>query len=115
MKKFMVLIYPLGDSIFNLPEQKQQKHIQKVGIYLEQLKHNDTLVDAQPLQPRGKFLLGSTNALSVETINEKSENIAGYYLLKAENEEGLIAILRKDPRFEDATWKLEIREIMDMM
>ncbi len=63
MKKFMVLIYPQGESIFNLPEETQQKHIQKVGAFLEQLKSNGALVDAQPLQHNGKFLLGSKNSI----------------------------------------------------
>ena len=30
----MVFIYPQGESIFSLPEDIQQKHIQKVGAYL---------------------------------------------------------------------------------
>lgn len=111
----MVLIHPQGESIFNLPEEQQKQHIQKMGAYFEQLKNNGILLDAQPFQPSGKVLSGSSDALSAEPLDDKSENIAGFYLLKAESEEVLIEVLKKDPRFEDASWKLEIREILNMM
>lgn len=111
----MVLIHPKGESIFNLPEEQQKQHILKMGAYFKQLKNNDILLDAQPFQPSGKVLSGSSNSLSIAPLDNKSENIAGFYLLKAESEENLIKILKKDPRFEDASWKLEIREILNMM
>lgn len=113
MKKFMVFIYPQGESIFNLSEETQQKHIQKVGAYLEQLKENGLLLNAQPLQPTGTILSGNKAALTVEAMNHT--NIAGFYTLQASNQDGLIAILKDDPRFEDASWKLEIREVLEVM
>ncbi len=109
----MVFIYPQGRSIFNLPEETQQKHIQKVGAYLGRLKEEGILMDAQPLKPYGTFLFGNKATFSVETTNEA--NIAGFYALQAETKEILITTLKEDPRFEDAGWKLEIREVLEMM
>jgi len=113
MKKFMVFIYPQGESIFSLPEETQQKHIQKVGAYLGELKEKGLLLDAQPLQPFGTLLSGSKASLTVETIDQT--NIAGFYTLQANDLDTLIATLKKDPRFEDASWQLEVREILEMM
>ncbi len=113
MKKFMVFIYPQGKSIFNLPEKTQQDHIQKVGTYLGKLKEEGFLLDAQPLQPTGTMLFGSKGTLSIETMGETG--IAGFYALKAEDKDNLITVLKEDPRFEDANWKLEIREVLEMM
>lgn len=109
----MVFIYPQGESIFSLPEETQQKHIQKVGAYLGELKEKGLLLDAQPLQPFGTLLSGNKTSLAVETIEQAS--IAGFYALQAKDQDELIETLKKDPRFEDASWQLEIREILEMM
>ena len=71
------------------------------------------MLDAQPLQPVGVIISGNKTTLNVETLNQTK--IAGYYTLQAEDQNSLIAILKKDPRFEDASWELEIREILEMM
>lgn len=113
MKKFIVFIYPQGESIFSLPEETQQKHIQKVGAYLGELKEKGLLLDAQPLQPFGTLLSGNKTSLAVEAIDQAS--IAGFYALQAKDQDALIETLKKDPRFEDASWQLEIREILEMM
>ena len=113
MKKFMVFICPKGTSIFNLPEKTQQNHIQKVGAYLGQLKEKGLLLDAQPLQPVGTLLSGNKETLTVEALNQTK--IAGFYTLQAEDQNSLIEILKKDPRFEDASWELEIREVLEVM
>ncbi|MDW3195257.1 MAG: YciI family protein [Cytophagales bacterium] len=113
MKKFMVFIYPQGESIFNLSEEIQKEHVRKVGAYLGQLKEKGHLLDAQPLQPIGTNLIGNGSVLSEETLVETS--IAGFYALQAKDNESLIAVLKEDPRFEDASWILEIREVLEMM
>lgn len=109
----MVFIYPQGESIFNLPQEQQQKHIQKIGAFLGQLKENGLLLDAQPLQPTGTIISGNKTTLVVEDVNQT--NIAGFYMIQADNQDDLIVILKNDPRFEDAFWKLEIREVLEMM
>ncbi len=83
MKKFMVFIYPLGESIFNLTEEAQQQHIQKVGIYLGKLKEAGVLLDAQPLQPVGTILSGKGTSLSLGSIDQV--DIVGFYMLKSNN------------------------------
>ena len=97
MKKFMVFIYPQGESIFNLPQEQQQQHMQKVGIFLGQLKEDGLLLDAQPLQPTGTIITGNKTTLEVEPVNETS--IAGFYSLQADSQDDLIVILKNDPRF----------------
>ncbi len=109
----MVFIYPQGESIFNLSKENQQKHIQKVGAYLGNLKQDNILLDAQPLQPAGTLLIGNKTNLSTDAIGKT--DIAGFYMLQSENKETLINVLKQDPRFEDASWKLEIREVLEMM
>ena len=113
MKKFMVFIYPQGESIFNLPVETQKEHVRKVGAYLGQLKEKGHLLDAQPLQTSGTILLGKDAAFSEATLEET--NISGFYALLAKDKESLIAVLKEDPRFEDTSWKLEIREVLEMM
>ena len=113
MKKFMVFIYPQDESIFNLSEKAQQRHVQKVAAYLDKLKEEGVLLDAQPLQPTGTFLSGNKATLTVESI--QTTHIAGFYLLQSKHEEELIDALKQDPRFEDASWRFEIREVLEMM
>lgn len=109
----MVFIYPQGESIFSLPQEQQEQHIQKVGAYLGQLKEKGLLLDAQPLHPTGTILSGTKTTIDVEAVTQP--NIAGFYKLQADNQDDLIVILKNDPRFEDASWKLEIREVLEMM
>ena len=109
----MVFIYPQGESIFNLPQETQQHHIQKVGAYLGQLKEEGFLLDAQPLQPMGTMVSGNKATLTVKALNQT--NIVGFYMLQTEDQHSLISILKQDPRFEDASWQLEIREVLEMM
>lgn len=109
----MVLIYPQGESIFNLTETAQQQHVQKVGAYLGNLKETGFLLDAQPLHPSGIILSGKGVDLSTQEKNEV--DIAGFYLLQAADSESAIEKLKQDPRFEDASWMLEVREVLELM
>lgn len=52
----------------------------------------------------GKFIDGP--------FNETKEVISGYYHILAENLEEVVNLMKKDPRFEDGNWRIEIRPIM---
>ena len=48
MKEFMLLIRTEGDHLSSLTPEKQQEHLQRVIIYIEDLMKNGKLKSAQP-------------------------------------------------------------------
>jgi hypothetical protein len=114
MKEFMLFIKATGNPIGNLPPEKQQEHIQKVGGFIGGLVDSGKLKAAQPLEPNGIVISNNTGAFSEHPIDANEEMIAGYYLLSAKDISEAIEIAKSDPRFNDGMWKMEVRPIMNI-
>ena len=112
MKEFMLFIRATGDPVGNLPKEKQEVHIQKVGGYIQSLVTEGKLKNAQPLIPSGVMLSNENGSFSTHPMKEKEEMIVGFYRIQAENLDAAEKIAKSDPRFEDGKWSVEIREIM---
>lgn len=52
MKEFILLIYAEGNPILQLPKEKQQQHIQKVGRFIESFAQAGKLKMPSRLSPR---------------------------------------------------------------
>jgi hypothetical protein len=112
MSQFMLFIKATGNPIGNLPQEKQEAHIKKVGGYIQNLAVNGSLKNAQPLIPNGVVVSNLDGSFSETAIDEKQEMIVGFYHIQAKNMTDAIKIAKSDPRFKDGKWRIEIREIM---
>ncbi|MEQ9424771.1 MAG: YciI family protein [Cyclobacteriaceae bacterium] len=114
MKEFMLFIYTVGDHMAEMSPEKQQKHVQKVGAYIQGLVDEGTMKSAQPLELEGITITGHNGEFQDGPFNESKEVIGGYYHMVAKSIDEVVAIIKKDPRFEDNPWKIEIRPIMQV-
>ncbi len=111
MQEFMCLIYTNDDHMTAMSPEDQQKHIEKVGAFLHQLAANGTVKSAQPLSMDGAVLKGGEGMVHDVPFTETKEIIGGYYHIVAQDLASAIDIVKKDPRFEEDFWKIEIRPI----
>ena len=112
MNEFMLFIKATGNPIGNLPKEKQEEHINKVGGYIQDVVAQGKMKNAQPLIPSGVILSNEDGSFSEQAINEEKEMIVGFYHIQAENLSEAVKIAKSDPRFDDGKWRMEIREIM---
>src|SRR5688572_11429689 len=112
MKEFMLLIRTEGDHLASLSPEKQQEHIQKVMVYIEDLMKKGKLKDAQPLEMESAIISGTKGKLKDGPFNESKEVIAGYFHILAKDMDEAIQIARANPMFEStATARIEVRPI----
>jgi hypothetical protein len=112
MKEFMLLIRTEGDHLAALSPEEQQKHLQKVMTYIEELMKAGKLKSAQPLEMEGAIISSAKGKLKDGPFNESKEVIAGYFLILAKDMEEAIQIGRNNPMFELATTgRIEVRPI----
>ncbi len=113
MKEFMLFIRSEEDNpLANLSPEQQQKHIEKVGAYIQELQKNGKMKSAQPLENTGTTVSWKNGSLVDGPYNETKEVISGYYHLLVDDLTEAVKIARADPRFEDGNWKIEVRPIM---
>ncbi|MEM9649691.1 MAG: YciI family protein [Bacteroidota bacterium] len=111
MKEFLLLIRSEESPKANLSPEQMQQHIEKVGGYLKRLSEEGRMKSAQPLEMAGTMLSYKNGQIVDGPYNETKEIISGYYHLLANDLEEAIAIAKKDPRFEEGIWRMEIRPI----
>lgn len=112
MKEFMLLIRTEGDHLLMLSPEEQQKHIQKVMVYMEDLMKTGKLKSAQPLELEGTVISGTKGKLKDGPFNETKEVIAGYFLIQAKDINEAIQIAKNNPVFDLATnARIEVRPI----
>ena len=112
MKEFMLFIRNEGDPLAGLSLEQQQEHVQKVGGFITALVEQNKMKAAQPLEMDGTIVSFKNGKFIDGPFNETKEVISGYYHLVAENLDEAVEIAKKDPRFEDGNWRIEIRPIM---
>ena len=112
MDEFMLFIKATGNPVGNLPPEKQAQHIHKVGGFIQTSIAQGNMKAAHPLVPSGVLLSNEGGSFTELPLNEKEEMIAGYYHIQATDLAAATEIAKSDPRFEDGTWTMEIRQIM---
>jgi hypothetical protein len=115
MKEFMLIIKTEGDHLLALSPEEQQKHIQQVMVYMEDLMKTGKLKSAQPLEQEGVLVSGTKGKLKDGPFNETKEVIAGYFLIQANDLNEAIQIAKNNPVFESAkNARIEVRPIKVM-
>jgi len=112
MKEFMLLIKSEGDYLLTFSPEDQQKHIQKVRIYIEDLMKAGKLKSAQPLEFEGTIVSGLKGKIKDGPFNESKEVIAGYFLILAKDINEATEIAKQNPVFQSAAKaSIEVRPI----
>ena len=112
MKEFMLIIRTEGDHLLELSPEEQQKHIQQVMVYMEELLKTGKLKSAQPLAQEGVMISGVNGKLKDGPFNETKEVIAGYFLIQAKDLDDAIHVAKNNPVFESAkNARIEVRPI----
>lgn len=112
MKEFLLLIRTEDNHLYGLSPEEQQKHIEKVIVYMDDLTKTGKLKSAQPLDPEGVIISGTKGKLKDGPFNETKEVIAGYFLIHASDMEEAIQIAKNNPVFEEApNVRIEVRPI----
>jgi len=111
MKEFMAFIYTEGDHMAKMSPEQQQDHVERVGGFIQGLMQSGKMKGAQPLELSGITISGTKDNLHDSPFNESKEVIGGYYHMVGDSLEEVADIFRKDPRFEDGPWRIEIRQI----
>ena len=112
MKEFMLFIHSEDNPMEGASPEQMQKHVAKVGAYIQNLAKEGKLKAAQPLEFDGIKISGSKGSFTDGPFNESKEVISGYYLILANDLEEAVRTAKEDPRFEDGAWTIEIRPVM---
>lgn len=92
--------------------EDQQKHIEKVRQYIDDLLRQGKVKSAQPLEMESVIISGTKGKLKDGPFNESKEVIAGYYLLEAEDMQEAVDIAKRNPIFESSkNARIEVRPI----
>ena len=112
MKEFVLLIRTEGDHLAEMSAEEQQKHVQKIGKYINNLMQEGKLKGAQPLDMDGKMIHGKEGVFKDGPFNESKEVIAGYFLVTANDIDEAVAIAKGNPIFKDIPSKIEVHPMM---
>jgi hypothetical protein len=112
MLEYLLLIRAKGDPMAKLPKDKQRTHVEKVGEFIKTMTKNGVMTAAQPLKPQGAIVSNADSQLTHMPIDANREVISGYYIIKAATLDDAIKVAKKDPRFEQGSWKIEVRPFM---
>ncbi len=111
MKEFMLFIRSEEEPKADLSPEQLQQHIEKVGGYIKRLMEEGKMKSAQPLEMDGKILSYKNGKIVDGPYNETKEIISGYYHLLATDLDEAIEIAKRDPRFEEGIWRIEVRPV----
>ena len=112
MKEFILLIRTEGDHLAEMSAEEQQKHVQKIGKYINNLMQEGKLKGAQPLDMDGKMIHGKEGVFKDGPFNESKEVIAGYFHIVAADMNEALEIAKANPIFKDITAKIEVHPMM---
>ncbi|BDC98516.1 YciI family protein [Persicobacter psychrovividus] len=114
MKDYMILIFPEGNPVEEKTGESHRGDIKDIGQYLERLSLQGHLKEAQPLEPGAVTIRGTEGNFEVTSLPPNQVDIAGYYMITADNMQQAVNIAQGDPRFGDGAWRMEIRAVMQM-
>ena len=112
MKEFMLILHSSEDLMEMLSYTEKKEFLHKVQNYIEHLKNEGKLKNAQPLERQGRVISGIFGAIKDEPLPKNKEIIIGYYHILANDVYEAIDIARHNSEFEyGKTTRIEIRPI----
>jgi len=112
MKEFMLIIRNENDNFAKLQPDQQKQFLDKCKVYIDNLKNDKKLIEAQPLVREGKIISRQDSEWKYKPFNESNEVIVGYYHLYANHMDDAVSIAKANPEFEYGTSaRIEVRPI----
>lgn len=113
MTKYLYL-FRGGDAreLQDSPEN-MQAHMQKWGVWMNELAEKGLLVDGLPLANGGKVLSDKGNTVTDGPFAEGTEIVGGYLIVNSEDINAAAELSKDCPIFE-YNGTVEVREIMSM-
>ena len=114
MEKFMLLFRGGENHASNAQEsQAAADNMQVWAKWMGDLGQKGILVDAQPLQPSGKQVIGTNKTVADGPYMEAKETVGGYLIVNAKNIDDAVEIAKGCPIFSE-NGKVEVRPIQIM-
>lgn len=112
MKEYMFIIRNVIDNFSKLSSIQQEEFLDKCRVYIENMKGEKKLIEAQPLIREGKIISRENGEWKEVPFNETDEVQVGYYHILANDLEEAVKIAKANPEFEyGATARIEVRPI----
>lgn len=111
MKKFMLIFIGKGYEEMNLSPEEMQAQMGKWFAWQKKMEESGVVESGHALNDSIKRISGADRTVSDRAATEVKELIGGYYIVKAENYEGAIAIAQDYPDY-DYGGIVEVREVM---
>jgi hypothetical protein len=112
MKRFILLIREDLRRAEQLTEEQQQKEIQIMVSWVEELTKTGNFIQGDPLEP-GFRLATSKSILSDGPFIEAKEAITGFTLVKAASIDEAAELAMACPLVQNGHVKIEVRPILD--
>ena len=112
MKEFMLIIRNENDNFSKLTPVQQEQFLEKCRVYINSLKQENKLIEAQPLVREGKIISRPDGEWKETPFNESKEVQVGYYHLLATDLDDAIKIAKANPEFEyGKSARIEVRPV----
>ena len=112
MKEFMLIIRNENDNFSKLLPDQQKQFLDQCSIYINNLKKENKLNEAQPLVREGKIISRPDGQWKETPFNESKEVQVGYYHILAKDLDEAIQITKANPKFEfGKSARIEVRPI----
>lgn len=106
MKEFLMILK--GDGLSTLSPEEMQKLLQRYKEWVAKL--GEQYVTGQRLENHGSLVKGKNNIVTDGPFLEPKEIIAGYFLIKAENQKEADAIALSSPHL--GLYTIEVRPLV---
>ena len=112
MKEFMLIIRNENNNFSKLQLDQQKQFLDQCSIYINNLKKENKLNEAQPLVREGKIISRPDGEWKETPFNESKEVQVGYYHILAKDLDEAIQITKANPEFEfGKSARIEVRPI----
>lgn len=114
MKEYLLLFRGGEGAALQQSPEKWQAHMQKWMEWMNGLKDQGKLIDAQPLTAEGRVITGNKKIVSDGPFMEGKEMVGGYLACKADSFEEAVEISKGCPILEYDNGIVEVRKITEM-
>ncbi len=113
MSKYLYLFRGGDQGLENASPDEKQVHLQKWGVWMQQLAEEGKLIDGLPLSKPGKVVEKQGDIIHDGPFAEGTEVVGGYMIINATTLEEAVNISKGCPIYEKGG-TTEVREILNL-
>ncbi len=113
MAKYLYLFRGGDQNMASASPEESQIHLQKWGVWMQDLAEKGKLIDGLPLTRDGKVVEKSGEVIHDGPFTEGTEIVGGYMLINADSFDEALKISKGCPIYE-YNGTTEVREIMKL-